>query len=199
MSESSTRRLQAAERRKQLVHAAHLVLNEGGVSALRLATVAERAGVTRQFAYRFFDGPSALVEAVLDDFVQRLSSGFEAGSAQVLAESGFVDAAAHFVEVVCDAIETTGPGAWRLLASKDAEHGPIAYSRNGLLIEPWLGHIARIAGSPKDTHALTELLLATGRAAIDTWVDGEAPREDAVRYARIGLAGVLMAFEQYVE
>ncbi|MFT6399679.1 MAG: AcrR family transcriptional regulator [Bradymonadia bacterium] len=196
MSEIPHKRLQAAERRDQLVGAAHHVLNEGGVSALRLATVAERAGVTRQFAYRFFAGPTALVEAVLDDFIARLSSGFEAASAQVLAESTFDSAAELFVEVVCDAIDSTGPGAWRLLATKDAEYGPIAYSRYGTLVEPWLGHIARVAGEPRDAHALTELLLATGRAAIDTWVDGEASREDAVRYARIGLAGVLSAFEQ---
>jgi len=61
---TSGKRLPKAERRKQLLEIAREIVRGEGTSALTLASLAERAGVTRPIAYEHFATRSGLLIAV---------------------------------------------------------------------------------------------------------------------------------------
>lgn len=61
---SASKRLPKAERRKQLLEVARAIIREQGTEALTLATLAERAEVTRPITYEHFETRSGLLIAV---------------------------------------------------------------------------------------------------------------------------------------
>lgn len=65
---------QADERRRQLVHVASDLIEEGGVDAVTLPAVAERAGCARTLVYRYFASREDLLAGVLRDYVERLDA-----------------------------------------------------------------------------------------------------------------------------
>lgn len=65
---------QAGERRRQLVHIANDLVEEGGVDAVTLPAVAERAGCARTLVYRYFASREELLAGVLRDYVDRLDA-----------------------------------------------------------------------------------------------------------------------------
>lgn len=58
------RRLSKAERRKQLLEVARAIVRDEGTDALTLASLAERAGVTRPITYEHFASRSGLLMAL---------------------------------------------------------------------------------------------------------------------------------------
>jgi len=65
---------QANERRRQLVHVASDLIEEGGVDAVTLPAVTERAGCARTLVYRYFASREELLVAVLRDYFERLEA-----------------------------------------------------------------------------------------------------------------------------
>lgn len=61
---AGAKRLPKAERREQLLEIAQAIVREEGTDALTLASLAERAGVTRPIAYEHFTTRSGLLIAV---------------------------------------------------------------------------------------------------------------------------------------
>jgi AcrR family transcriptional regulator len=61
---SGGRRLPKAERREQLLEIARAIVRDEGTEALTLATLAERAGVTRPITYEHFETRSGLLIAL---------------------------------------------------------------------------------------------------------------------------------------
>jgi AcrR family transcriptional regulator len=65
---------QAGERRRQLVRIASDLIEEGGVDAVTLPRVTERAGCARTLVYRYFASREELLVAVLRDYFERLDA-----------------------------------------------------------------------------------------------------------------------------
>ena len=65
---------QARERRRQLVRIASDLIEEGGLDAVTLPRVTERAGCARTLVYRYFASREELLAGVLQDYVERLDA-----------------------------------------------------------------------------------------------------------------------------
>ena len=65
---------QARERRRQLVRVASDLIEEGGLDAVTLPRVTERAGCARTLVYRYFASREELLAGVLEDYVERLDA-----------------------------------------------------------------------------------------------------------------------------
>jgi AcrR family transcriptional regulator len=65
---------QAVERRRQLVRIASDLIEEGGVDAVTLPRVTERAGCARTLVYRYFASREDLLVGVLRDYFERLDA-----------------------------------------------------------------------------------------------------------------------------
>ncbi|MEW6268408.1 MAG: TetR/AcrR family transcriptional regulator [Thermodesulfobacteriota bacterium] len=65
---------QAEERRRQLVRIASDLIEEGGVDAVTLPRVTERAGCARTLVYRYFASREELLLGVLRDYFERLDA-----------------------------------------------------------------------------------------------------------------------------
>jgi len=69
-----SRDAQAGERRRQLVRIASDLIEEGGVDAVTLPRVTERAGCARTLVYRYFASREELLVGVLQDYFERLDA-----------------------------------------------------------------------------------------------------------------------------
>jgi len=65
---------QAEERRRQLIRVASDLIEEGGVDAVTLPRVTERAGCARTLVYRYFASREELLLGVLRDYTERLDA-----------------------------------------------------------------------------------------------------------------------------
>lgn len=65
---------QAGERRRQLLRIASDLIEYGGVDAVTLPQVTERAGCARTLVYRYFASREELLAGVLRDYVDRLDA-----------------------------------------------------------------------------------------------------------------------------
>lgn len=65
---------QAVERRRQLVRIASDLIEQGGVDAVTLPRVTERAGCARTLVYRYFASREELLIGVLQDYFERLDA-----------------------------------------------------------------------------------------------------------------------------
>jgi len=68
-TENVARRL--AARRAAIIAAAREAASEGGMAAVQIATVAQRAGIAAGTVYRYFPGKTDLVAAVLAEIAER--------------------------------------------------------------------------------------------------------------------------------
>jgi AcrR family transcriptional regulator len=90
---------QAGERRRQLVRIASDLIEEGGVDAVTLPRVTERAGCARTLVYRYFASREELLVGVLRDYFERLDACIpevqqRAALSALLTSPGGVDQAA---------------------------------------------------------------------------------------------------------
>ncbi|MEV5412547.1 TetR family transcriptional regulator [Thermopolyspora sp. NPDC052614] len=65
------------QRRKRIIQAAAALASRGGVEAMQMRTVAERAGVALGTLYRYFPSKMDLVVAVVDEELDLLESSIE--------------------------------------------------------------------------------------------------------------------------
>lgn len=196
MARPSRRRLTAEERRAQLLRAASDLLGRSGASAVQMTSVAAEAGVTRPVVYRHFGSRRELLLALLEDFEAQLATRFV--EAAPLIEEGAAASliARWFVDVVCDTIEDRGVGPWNLLSARwvdpeIAEEGAGIMDR---LVSPWLQQLDGMGDDPLVLRAVGRMVVATGRAALDAWVDGVVSREDAASLAARGVSSLLSGF-----
>ena len=176
------RRIPPADRRQQILEVAGQLLEEEGVEAVEVAQVARRAKVSRPLVYRLFPTRDTLVAALLDDFVSALDERFR--HALVRSLSGTLpEVVSAFVEACCDTIEERGAGPWRLLDARgvDAALTRAGAAALGRLVDPWLERIRELTGTPpKRARALVRVVVAAGRAMLETWLDGTSSRKQAV-------------------
>jgi AcrR family transcriptional regulator len=65
------------QRRKRILQAAAALASRGGVEAMQMRTVAERAGVALGTLYRYFPSKMDLVVAVVDEEIDTLEAGLD--------------------------------------------------------------------------------------------------------------------------
>lgn len=82
------------QRRKRIVQAAAALASRGGVEAMQMRTVAERAGVALGTLYRYFPSKMDLVVAVVSEEIDLLESSFDR------RPPGAADPAGRAVEVL---------------------------------------------------------------------------------------------------
>jgi AcrR family transcriptional regulator len=70
---STAKRMPKEDRRKQLLDTALLVIREQGIEALTLASLAERAGVTKPITYEHFGTRAGLLIALFRDFDDQIT------------------------------------------------------------------------------------------------------------------------------
>jgi AcrR family transcriptional regulator len=85
---------QALERRRQLVRIASELIEEGGVDAVTLPRVTDRAGCARTLVYRYFASREDLLVGVIDDYFERLDERIPEAE-QRTAVADFVAASAR--------------------------------------------------------------------------------------------------------
>jgi len=193
---SRPRRLAPAERRRDLVRMAGMLITTHGVDGVQFAEVAAAAGVTRPLVYRFFPNRRALIIAVLQDYASELTERFGRGAMRRIPGSN-AEVAQVFVEAVCDTIEQRGAGPWHLLDSKGpdpevARHGQEIMDR---LMAPWRRRLAEAAGvSEREAATLARMIVAAGRAVLDLWCAGRLSRREAVRDATRGVTALVEGF-----
>ncbi|MGC5011094.1 TetR family transcriptional regulator [Streptosporangium sp. DT93] len=76
------------QRRKRIVQAAAALASRGGVEAMQMRTVAERAGVALGTLYRYFPSKMDLVVAVVGEEIDLLESSIERRPPTAVAASG---------------------------------------------------------------------------------------------------------------
>jgi AcrR family transcriptional regulator len=186
-------RLAAGERRGDLVRVAAALLTRRGVDAVQMAEVAAASRVSRQLVYKFFPSRQALLRAILDDFADALTREFGRRAMNRLP-ANLEQGARVFIEAVCDTIEVKGAGVWYLLDSKgpDPELGRLGQEIMDRLVAPWHAHIAQVTGmSAHEAAVVARMLVAAGSAVLDLWCAGEITRDDAIRYATLGVTTLL--------
>ena len=89
------KRLSAEARRRLIVDAARDVFLENGEAGARLRDIADRAGITEAYLYRYFTSKAELYHAAVFEPVERIIDEFEAKLDELTATNGIV--AAHLV------------------------------------------------------------------------------------------------------
>ena len=188
-------RLSPAARRKQLLGVAGDLLTEGGVEAVRIPDVAAHAQVTRPVVYRFFPNRQALLIGVLEDFAGDLEARLIARAA--LGAKSAEDVVRALAEACCDAIEEKGAGAWGLLdtTTPDPQLAAVARAMHQRLVEPWIPRIAEITDAREaDVRSVVVMMVASARAALGLWTDGQISRAEAVDAVIRGLTALLTSY-----
>ncbi|WP_340644809.1 TetR/AcrR family transcriptional regulator [Phenylobacterium sp.] len=104
---SPSRRLPKDQRRAQLLHTAAAIIRSEGTDALTLATLAERAGVTKPIAYGHFGTRAGLLIALYQQYEQRQAEAVGMAlqtQARTLDDAARILAAAHV-----DCVLSSGP------------------------------------------------------------------------------------------
>lgn len=78
VTESARRRLSAPERRHQIVESARAVFLRQGYAGTRTRQIAEQAGITEAFLYRFFDSKQELYKASVVEPMRELVAELQA-------------------------------------------------------------------------------------------------------------------------
>ena len=86
------RRLSAEARRELIVDAARQVFVENGRAGGRLRDIAERAGITEAYLYRYFSSKDELYHAAVHEPVERIIGEFEAEIDDLTATDGLTGA-----------------------------------------------------------------------------------------------------------
>lgn len=192
-------RLAPAARRRQILDVARRVLTEQGVEKVQIKEVADLAGISRPVVYRFFPMRKDLVLSILEDFEAELSARFRDAFVRT-AQGGVREITRAFIEASCDAIEVKGAGPWYLFDARKIADPEVA--RLGLLIHerllaPWHASIAEATGLDAErVKTLLRVIVASGRAALDGWLDGCSSRPQAVHDATRSVAALLTEFAQ---
>lgn len=86
------KRLSAEARRRLIIDAARDVFLENGEAGARLRDIAERAGITEAYLYRYFTSKAELYHAAVFEPVERIIEDFEANVDDLTASNGVTGA-----------------------------------------------------------------------------------------------------------
>ena len=172
-------------RRAQLLLVAKELILSEGVEALRHATVAERAGVTRAVIYRYFPTQADFFVAIGDEFMdalkQRLSLTEQVEAVRSSMNSNYAAAEIYF-DVVFSVIEDKGPASLMLLMEPDLNPklkriwGEVSVQQ----YSQWLHESAGVTLSAIDSQLLMQLGKMTTLTVFKFYRAGEISRNDAV-------------------
>lgn len=184
------------QRRRQLLALAGRLLTEHGLEQLQITELVERAEVSRPLFYRLFPTRTALIRALLEDFVS--STGVRMQEALLRAMPGTIDATVTaFADALCDSIVEKGAGPWKLLDARiaDPELAQIGRRAFARLLGPWEEQLAAFLGMPRNraTNVLW-IIVAAGRAGLDGWINGDLRREEALADVTQAVTSLLVAF-----
>ena len=197
--EEQRKRLAPEARRAQLLRVATALLSERGVDSLQITDLAAAAGVSRPVVYRFFPNRQALIVGILETFETQLTERFLRDGLPRIVTGELGDAARVFVESLCDQIDEVGAGPWHLLGANgpDKETAEVARKILERIMEPWLPRIAAYTqGTERESRTVARMLLASGRACLNLWLEGELTREEAIRDTTRGINALLEAFSR---
>ena len=76
MNVQTTKRLPAVKRRRSILEAALFVLSKEGYSGMTTARVADKVGVSEPILYRHFPSKRAILHALLDEVIARMTNAF---------------------------------------------------------------------------------------------------------------------------
>ncbi len=172
------------------------ILNEEGLEALHVTSLAQRARVSRPLVYRAFPTREDLFRAVLQDFLRELMERFQRGLVKVLPGT-VATLTRALIDASLDTIQAKGAASWSMLDPRSVSPD-LARIASELLadeLEPWLERLAAHVGVPK-RRAKNQLaiIVAAGRAAVSGWLDGSCTREEAAFDATLAVAGLMNAF-----
>jgi AcrR family transcriptional regulator len=193
---TSARRPSTDIRRRELVALALRILNERGLEALQVTSLANIAGVSRPLVYRAFPTREALLRAVLEDFAADVGERFQRALVHALPGTA-ASLTGAFIDASCDAIDAKGAVPWALLDPRGAspELARISSEIFARLLDPWQDKLAEFLGVPRrraGNHL--GIIVAAGRAALAGWLDGTLSREEAAHDATHAVAGLMGAF-----
>jgi AcrR family transcriptional regulator len=179
---AGTKGVPRADREQQIVDAGAAVFGREGFAGTSVATVAERAGISKPLIYNYFGSKEGLYTACLHHFgamladeIERIARGDSTG-----IERGLLTLQGIF------AVLEPRPWVWPMFfdptAPRDGEVAAAvaAYTdRISALAEEGVGELMELAGNadPLDTAALTSVWMSVVDALVTWWLDH--PEESA--------------------
>src|SRR5215216_3932799 len=162
MSEEAPRIARSGGTRSVLLEVAARLLEEGGVEAVTLRAVGERAGVSRQAPYNHFADKAALLSVLAARYLQRLGEGMTE-AAKGAGEDPFEGLGAMMEAYVRFALEN--PSRYRLIGQEmsasphQVEHAAILFATTHGAVELTLsGHAEEEKGLGDPTRLVRALL-----------------------------------------
>jgi AcrR family transcriptional regulator len=188
-------RMSPSQRKESLVTAAARIVEEQGVDALRIPSVAQAVGVSRPVVYAHFKNRQEILIAILEDYQSDLEARFKKALNQTALD--LESAVEAVLCATCEAIEAKGTGAWNLLGAKGPD--PVIEQRaqriRNRLRRPWAERIRKTTKAGKaDVLALTHLTGTVTRGVIDLWISGKLKKHEAIRVGITSVTAMLRAF-----
>lgn len=189
---AGTKGVPRADREAQILRAAGEIFGTAGYAATNVATVAERAGISKPLVYQYFGSKEGLFTAcvhdsgaLIADEIERIARGGSAG-----LERGLLTLQGIFVLLE----EETW--RWRLFFDPTAPtEGAIAeeiagYTRRlTALADEGVGELMHLAGDddPLDTSAMVKVWMTIVDALVSWWLDhpGESAAQMTDRCVRL--------------
>jgi len=194
MSKEAPRTARSGKTRSVLLEAAARLLDEGGVEAVTLRAVGERAGVSRQAPYNHFADKAALLSVLAARYLQRLGEGMTE-AAKGAGEDPFEGLGAMMEAYVRFALEN--PSRYRLIGQEmSASPHQVVHEAARAVNVRFVGAVVvcQEAGELPggDPVELAAILFATTHGAVELTLSGHAEEEkglgDPTRLVRALLA-----------
>lgn len=183
-----------AERRRQLLDVAFDIVREDGTDALTLATLADRAGVTKPIAYSHFATRPGLLSALYRDYEERQNAAMHAA---VATGGRNLDDVARIVSAAyVDCVLTAGPECEEIAAALAAyeETKDFLQSSRDYYVEEFRKAFEPVTACPLDRgRAVLAGLLGAAEAIAHTAAIGHLSRDDAVAALTRIMVGSLAA------
>lgn len=165
-----------AARHDAIIDAARASASEGGLAALQIAAVAERAGVAAGTVYRYFSSKEELVAAVIRDTADRQVAAIRNAAA---AAPGPLSGLAAALMAFATGVVQTRRLAFAMLAEAGAEGTTTSRSRIGSEFEALIAAAVAAGQLPPQPCAATAAALRGAMveglaAAVPPAADGEA-------------------------
>jgi AcrR family transcriptional regulator len=194
MSEGAPRTARSSGTRSVLLDAAAGLLEEGGMGAVTLRAVGERAGVSRQAPYNHFADKATLLSVLVARYLGMLGEGM-AEAAEGVGEDPLARLGAMMEAYVRYALEN--PSRYRLIGQEmSGSPQQEVHEANRAVHTRFVGAVAACQEAGElpsgDSVELAAILFATTHGAVELALSGHA-REDKGLGEPIKLVGALPA------